>query len=140
MRSDFDVEGKNKLQKAIYYMQYYGVSYTMKRALRKFGVSINDESEYMTWCRRNTASKVELKSQRKDSISKRLSFVIVSETGTNVEQSGWKKQTCKQASFVTLTQRIFWWEAQGNILCFPAGILKSGQSICMNFRLQCAGN
>ncbi len=104
MRSDFDVEGKNKLQKAIYYMQYYGVSYTMKRALRKFGVSINDESEYMTWCRRNTASKVELKSQRKDSISKRLSFVIVSETGTNVEQSGWKKQTCKQASFVTLTQ------------------------------------
>lgn len=78
MRSDFDVEGKNKLQKAIYYMQYYGVSYTMKRALRKFGVSINDESEYMTWCRRNTASKVELKSQRKDSISKRLSFVIVS--------------------------------------------------------------
>lgn len=104
MISDFDLEGKNKLQKAVYYMQYYGVSYTVKKALRKFGVSISDESEYMTWCRRNTASKIELKSQRKDVLSKRLTFVIVSEVGTNPEQEGWKKQTCKQVTFATLTQ------------------------------------
>lgn len=104
MISDFDLEGKNKLQKAVYYMQYYGVSYTVKKALRKFGVSISDESEYMTWCRRNTASKIELKSQRKDALSKRLTFVIVSEVGTNPEQEGWKKQTCKQVTFATLTQ------------------------------------
>lgn len=104
MISDFDLEGKNKLQKAVYYMQYYGVSYTVKKALRKFGVSISDESEYMTWCRRNTASKIELKSQRKDALSKRLTFVIVSEVGTNPEQEGWKKQTCKQVAFATLTQ------------------------------------
>ena len=104
MISDFDLEGKNKLQKAVYYMQYYGVSYTVKKALRKFGVSVSDESEYMTWCRRNTASKIELKSQRKDALSKRLSFVVVSEIGTNPEQEGWKKQTCKQVTFATLTQ------------------------------------
>lgn len=104
MISDFDLEGKNKLQKAVYYMQYYGVSYTVKKALRKFGVSISDESEYMTWCRRNTASKIELKSQRKDALSKKLSFVIVSEVGTNPEQEGWKRQTCKQVTFATLTQ------------------------------------
>lgn len=104
MISDFDLEGKNKLQKAVYYMQYYGVSYTVKKALRKFGVSVSDESEYMTWCRRNTASKIELKNQRKDALSKRLTFVIVSEIGTDPEQEGWKKQTCKQVTFATLTQ------------------------------------
>ena len=54
MISDFDLEGKNKLQKAVYYMQYYGVSYTVKKALRKFGVSVSDESEYMTWCHADT--------------------------------------------------------------------------------------
>lgn len=63
MLSDFDTEGKNKLQKAVYYLKNYGMSYTTKKALRKFGIPVSEESEYMTWCRRNTASKEELEKQ-----------------------------------------------------------------------------
>ena len=54
MLSDFDTEGKNKLQKAVYYLKNYGMSYKKKKALRKFGIQVSEESEYMTWCRRKT--------------------------------------------------------------------------------------
>ena len=55
----------NKLQKAVYYLKNYGMSYTTKKALRKIGIPVSEESEYMTWCRRNTASKEELEKQNK---------------------------------------------------------------------------
>lgn len=103
MLSDFDLEGKNKLQKAAYYLKYYGMSYTVKKALRKVGIPISEESEYMTWCKRNTASKEDLERQRGTVLSDRLSFVVVSEEGINIEQSGFKKQTCKQVSFAKIT-------------------------------------
>lgn len=105
MISDFDVEGKNKFQKACYYFRYYGISYTVKKALRKFGVPISEESEYMTWCRRNTASSKELDLQRKDALSGKFSFVIVSEEDpADAAQSGWRRQTCKNVSFVQITE------------------------------------
>lgn len=102
MISDFDLEGKNKFQKVAYYLKCYGLGYTFKKAMRKLGVPISEESEYMTWLRGNVASKVELSAQRKDSLSDRLSFVIVSEKGTGSEQAGWKKQTCKRVTFATI--------------------------------------
>ena len=91
MLSDFDTEGKNKLQKAVYYLKNYGMSYTTKKALRKIGIPVSEESEYMTWCRRNTASKEELEKQCGTVLSDRLSFVVVSEEGVDIDQSCWKK-------------------------------------------------
>lgn len=103
MLSDFDLEGKNKVQKAAYYLKNYGVSYTAKKALRKFGVPISEESEYMTWCRRVAPSKDELKVQRASALADTYSFAIVSEKGTDIEAEGWKKQTCKKLSFAEVT-------------------------------------
>lgn len=105
MLSDFDLEGKNKFQKASYYLKYYGASYTVKKALRKFGIPISEESEYMTWCRRNTASKEKLEKQRGSVLSDRLSFAVVLEADANIEQTGFKRQTCKQVSFMKITEQ-----------------------------------
>lgn len=104
MLSDFDLEGKNKFQKAAYYLKYYGASYTVKKALRKLGVPIGKESEYMTWCRRTAASKEELRRQREDAVSKRLSFVIVPEPGDELSLAGWKNQTCEKTVFAKVTE------------------------------------
>lgn len=104
MISDFDLEGKNKLQKLSYYLRCYGLSYTVRKAMRKLGIPVSEESEYMSWLRGNMASKVELSAQRKDPLSARLSFVIVSERGTAAEQAGWKKQTCKKLSFASVDE------------------------------------
>lgn len=104
MMSDFDLEGKNKLQKLSYYLRCYGFLYTVRKAMRKIGIPVSEESEYMTWLRGNVASKVELSAQRKDALSERLSFVIVSERGTNAELAGWKKQTCRRISFAEVNE------------------------------------
>lgn len=100
MLSDFDLEGKNKAQKAAYYLRHYGAAYTVKKALRKLGVPISAESEYMTWCRRHMASKAELRRQREDALSKELSFAIVGEPGADLEGSGWKGQTARRVALV----------------------------------------
>ena len=42
MLSDFDLEGKNKIQKAVYYLKYYGLLYTFKKILKKLGISIRE--------------------------------------------------------------------------------------------------
>ncbi len=104
MLSDFDLEGKNKIQKAVYYLKYYGLLYTFKKILKKLGISIREESEYMIWCRRNKASKGELKAQRTDDLSSRFSFVIVSEGKADSHKAGWMKQTCSRISFAEITE------------------------------------
>lgn len=104
MLSDFDLEGKNKIQKAVYYLKYYGLLYTFKKILKKLGISIREESEYMIWCRRNKASKGELKAQRTDDLSSRFSFVIVSEGKADSHKAGWMKQTCSRISFADITE------------------------------------
>ncbi len=104
MLSDFDLEGKNKIQKAVYYLKYYGLLYTFKKILKKLGISIREESEYMIWCRRNKASKGELKAQRTDDLSSRFSFVIVSEGKADFHKAGWMKQTCSRISFADITE------------------------------------
>lgn len=43
MISDFDLEGKNKLQKAIYYLEHYGMVYTLKKAMRKIGIPVSEK-------------------------------------------------------------------------------------------------
>lgn len=106
MLSDFDLEGKNKAQKAAYYLKNYGVSYTAKKALRKLGVPISEESEYMTWCRRVRPSREELKRQSESPLAKRFSFVIVGEPGENTASAGFGKQTCKRISYAKVHKEL----------------------------------
>lgn len=54
----------NKFQKAIYYFREYGWEYTKNRALKKLGVPVPEESEYMTWLRKRMPKKKELNEQR----------------------------------------------------------------------------
>ena len=98
MLSDFDLEGKNKFQKAVYYLENYGISYTAKKALRKFGIPVSADSEYMTFCRRNSVDKKEQKVQRESKTADRLSFCIVCEAANGFTQAGWDRQTCKHVS------------------------------------------
>lgn len=106
MLSDFDLEGKNKLQKAAYYLKNYGVLYTVKKALKKLGISVSEESGYMIWCRKNSASKTELKAQREEDLSRRFSFVVVSEGNADFHKTGWMKQTCGRISFAKLSEEM----------------------------------
>lgn len=103
MLSDFDLEGKNKWQKAVYYLQNYGMGYTLKKVMRKLHIPISEESEYMGWCRRSAASRKERKEQRTNPLSGSLAFTVVSETQDAPEQ--WKKQTCGRISFAAVTER-----------------------------------
>lgn len=104
MLSDFDLEGKNKIQKALYYLKNYGLSYTLKKTLKKLGLFVSEESEYMVWCRKNSASKEELRAQSNDSLSRRFSFVIAAEKKTDFYKAGWTKQTCSRISFAEITE------------------------------------
>ena len=103
MLSSFDLEGKNRAQKAAYYLRYYGAAFTVKKALRKLGVPVNEESAYMTWCRHHNASKKELSAQKKSARAKEYAFVIVAEEGVDVKSAGWQEQTCKRISFARVT-------------------------------------
>lgn len=60
MLSDFDLEGMSKPEKMVYYLKNYGVGYTSKKILKKFGFAPDPDSEYMAWCRRIAYSKSEL--------------------------------------------------------------------------------
>ena len=104
MLSDFDLEGKNKIQKALYYLKNYGLSYTLKKTLKKLGLFVSEESEYMVWCRKNSASKEELRAQSNDSLSRRFSFVIAAEKKTDFYKAGWTKQTCSRISFAEIAE------------------------------------
>lgn len=104
MLSDFDLEGKNKFQKAAYCLKNYGIAYTLKKVLKKLGISVSEESEYMIWCRKNRADKTELETQRKDGLSRRFSFAIVSEGKTDFHKAGWTKQTCGRISYAKTTE------------------------------------
>lgn len=104
MLSDFDLEGKNKLQKAAYYLQNYGMTYTAKKALRKLGISISQESEYMTWCRRMEPSKSDLNAQRKSGFESTYHFTVVLEPGEEGRSLEWKKQTVLPVSVLKLKE------------------------------------
>jgi len=66
MLSDFDTEGMSKPQKFVYFMKNYGLAYTSKKVLKKLGVKIDPETEYVSWCRRISYTKDELKSGMAD--------------------------------------------------------------------------
>ena len=104
MLSDFDLEGKNKVQKAAYYLKNYGVGYTGKKALRKLGVPISQESEYMTFLRRVSPSKAELNVQRKSGLEGRFHFTVVLEQGEENRSMDWKKQTVLPVSVMKLKE------------------------------------
>ncbi len=104
MLSDFDLEGKNKFQKATYYLTNYGVGYTCKKALRKLGVPVSEESAYMAWCQKSATSKELLLAQKQEGITDMLSFAIVYEEGTDPDMAGWKKQACRKVDFACITK------------------------------------
>lgn len=91
MISDFDLEGKNKVQKAAYYMKHYGLSYTMKKAMKKLGMSVSEESEYTLWRKRVEPDKNDLKEQSTRRFYKDPEFTIILEDTEGLDQ--WKKQT-----------------------------------------------
>lgn len=122
MLSDFDLEGKNKIQKAAYYIRNYGASYTARKALRKLGIPVNEESEYMTWCKKTAASRKDLEAQKASVYSEKLSFAIVSEKDADVQRAGWKKQTCKRVSFAAVTEETT-----------LAGLLEENNADCFVF-------
>ncbi len=62
--NDFDTINMNKAQKAAYYLKEYGFSYTRNRALKKLGIPIADETEYMLWLRKKRPKKGELARQK----------------------------------------------------------------------------
>lgn len=63
--NDFDTVNMNKLQKAVYYFREYGFEYTKNRALKKLGIPVPEETEYMNWLRKRSPRKKDLEEQRK---------------------------------------------------------------------------
>lgn len=102
MLSDFDLEGRNKFQKAAYYLKNYGTAYTVKKVLRKVGLPISEESEYMTWCRRMTPAKDELKQQKASMLAEQVFFTVITEQGDDVDMADWKRQSCNNITFFEL--------------------------------------
>lgn len=66
--NDFDTVNMNRLQKAVYYFREYGWEYTKNRALKKLGIRVPEESEYMNWLRKRSPGRKELDAQRRRSI------------------------------------------------------------------------
>ena len=64
--NDFDTVNMNKAQKTVYYLREYGFHYTMRRAMKKLGFKVDEDSEYMTWVRKQQCSTKELELQSKE--------------------------------------------------------------------------
>lgn len=67
--NDFDTVNMNKAQKAVYYLREYGWAYTKNRALKKLGIPIAEETEYMNWLRKHSASKADLERMCSETMS-----------------------------------------------------------------------
>ena len=104
MISDFDLEGKNKLQKAIYYLKHYGMVYTLKKAMRKIGIPVSQMSEYMAWCKKNATPPQMLEIQAKSDITQIMTLVVVAGEGTDFKRGGWERQTCQSVILAEITE------------------------------------
>ena len=93
MLSDFDLEGKNKFQKAAYYLENYGWVYTAKKILQKLGLFVGEEAEYMFWCRRSAISKKEIAELKEETLYLTYTYLIVSEEGADLSKSGLSMNT-----------------------------------------------
>lgn len=130
MRSDFDLEGKNKIQKTVYYMRYYGASYTIKKALRKCGIPIPEESDYMIWRRRNSASKRELSRQVERPLASAFSFVIVPELSARTDLAGFQKSSCRKVTEAHVTKET---DLSGLLAAHEeAYFVFAGEDICVS--------
>lgn len=79
--NDFETVNMNKLEKAVYYLREYGWEYTKNRALKKLGIPVPEETEYMNWLRKKTPGKKELAAQRVKSFPRMpVIDVIIDET------------------------------------------------------------
>lgn len=62
--NDFETVNMNKFQKAVYYFREYGWEYTKNRALKKLGIKVPEETEYMNWLRKRSPKKQDLEEQK----------------------------------------------------------------------------
>jgi len=110
-----DLEGKNKLQKAIYYLKHYGMVYTLKKAMRKIGIPVSQMSEYMAWCKKNATPPQMLEIQAKSDITQIMTLVVVAGGGAGFKRGGWERQTCPRVILAGNGKRArvsFWQKLQ----------------------------
>lgn len=110
--NDFDTVNMNKAQKTMYYLKEYGFDYTMRRAMKKLGFKVDEESEYMTWVRKHKCSTKELEAQR----NRQFAFmpgvtVLVDGCGANGKETeftkaGFKKQSYKPVKTEVIAEQM----------------------------------
>ena len=105
--NDFDTVNMNKAQKTMYYLREYGFNYTMRRALKKLGFKVDEESEYMTWVRKHMCSTKELEEQS----NKKFAFmpgvaVLIDGTGAREKEAGFTKGSFKKQSYKPVKTEI----------------------------------
>ena len=110
--NDFDTVNMNKAQKTMYYLKEYGIGYTMRRAMKKLGFKVDEESEYMTWVRKHKCSTKELEAQSKKQFAFMPGVAVVIDgcgmhsSGTGFTKNGFKKQSYKPGKIEVMTEQI----------------------------------
>lgn len=98
--NDFDTVNMNKAQKTMYYLKEYGLDYTMRRAMKKLGFKVDEESEYMTWMRKQKCSTKELTKQAEEQFAFMPTVaVLVDGCGSEKNDAGFTKAAFKKQSY-----------------------------------------
>lgn len=98
--NDFDTVNMNKAQKTIYYLKEYGLHYTMRRAMKKLGIHVDEETEYMTWMRKQKCSSKELAAQSKEQFPfMPKTVVLVDGCGKGKSEADFTKASFKKQSY-----------------------------------------
>ena len=98
--NDFDTVNMNKAQKTVYYLREYGFHYTMRRAMKKLGFKVDEDSEYMTWVRKQQCSTKELELQSKEKFPFMPKVTVYVEgCGEQAADAGFTKAAFKKQSY-----------------------------------------
>ena len=98
--NDFDTVNMNKAQKTVYYLREYGFHYTMRRAMKKLGFKVDEDSEYMTWVRKQQCSTKELELQSKEKFQFMPKVTVYVEgCGEQAADAGFTKTAFKKQSY-----------------------------------------
>ena len=105
--NDFDTVNMNKAQKTVYYLREYGFHYTMRRAMKKLGFKVDEDSEYMTWVRKQQCSTRELglQSDEKFPFMPKVA-VMVEGCGEQAADAGFTKSAFKKQSYRPAKVRV----------------------------------
>lgn len=105
--NDFDTVNMNKAQKTVYYLREYGVHYTMRRAMKKLGFKVDEDSEYMTWVRRQQCSTKELELQSRETFPFMPKVAVYVEgCGEQAADAGFTRSAFKKQSYRAAKIRI----------------------------------